>query len=109
MEAPAHRRWALAARKVLAEKTPDCLLVDLVELEPALAGPPRKVRNATDIPLDGGVRVLAELQIIDVRVDMGCDVASQEPVASRGMKANIESIAVSRSDQSPQDDCKTYV
>ena len=86
MEAPADRRWAVAARKVLAEKTSDRLVIDALEIDAALVLPPRKVRNASDIRLDRGVRVLAEPQIIDIPLNMRSEVALEKPVTGVGMK-----------------------
>jgi hypothetical protein len=60
---------------VLAEKALDGLFIDAMKLKATLVGPPRKVRNASDISLDSGVRVPAELQIIDVRINMWREVA----------------------------------
>ena len=69
METPADRAWALAVRKVLAEKTFDRSLIDVLELKAALVLPPRKVRNASNVRLDRGVRVVAKLQNIDIHLN----------------------------------------
>jgi hypothetical protein len=72
---------------VHADKTSDHFFIDVLELKAALVFPSRKVRNASDIRLDRGVRVLAEPQIIDIPLNMRSEVALEKPVTGVGMKA----------------------
>ncbi len=86
MASPAYRSGTVAARQVVVEELPDHVLVDVTDVQWALAHPARKVGNAAEVSSDGLECVAALGQVMRERINVRRQLALMKPIRRSTVK-----------------------